>query len=410
MTALAASSSALLARLLETPDLPRRIAALEPAALGRLIDRVGLEDAGELVAFATTEQIAHLFDEDLWTNERPGEEERFDGRRFGVWLEVMLESGDAALAQRLVELPEDLVTLAFHDRMHVLRVDELFARMSELEEREADALEKALANQLSEELDEFQLIARNAEGWDAVLSAILALDRDHHDFVVRLLDRCAALTSSRVDDEGGLYEVLSESETLTEDVAGDREDRRAEAGHVAPSAAAAFLKLAEQPLAASDAAKTARDPLTRAYFRRLGAPAATAAPRSRGAGKKEWPRLLGPSPGAGVASKGPAPELPLARALRDLAGTDPAAFALRAEELAYVANVLLAGASIDGDRLRPADAAQAALAYVNLGFELAGTLLPAEVLFRLAYSRLQGLRRSASGGFIATRRELGARG
>jgi hypothetical protein len=118
--------------------------------------------------------------------------------------------------------------------------------------------------------------------------------------------------------------------------------------------------------------------------------------------EEEWHALLGPA-------QRPARELPLTRALRELAQTDPAAFARHAEELAYIANVLLAGASIDGDRLRPAEAAQAALACVNLGLELARTLLPADVLFRLAYSRLKELRRSASGGFVATRRELAMR-
>src|SRR5262249_22974795 len=140
----------LLTRLLDTPALPAKIAALEPAALARLIDDVGLEDAGELVAFATTEQLAHVFDEDLWKHERPGEDERFDGERFVVWLEVMLEGGDDLLAKRLVELPEDLVTMAFHERMLVLRVDEMLLEMREMDERDADAVEKALSNALSE--------------------------------------------------------------------------------------------------------------------------------------------------------------------------------------------------------------------------------------------------------------------
>src|SRR5262249_55216495 len=109
------SSTQLLARLLESPDLPTKVAALEPLALAKLIDRVGLEDAGELVAFATTEQLAHVFDEDLWNSERAGEDDRFDSGRFVLWLEVMLEGGDELLAKRMVELPEDLVTLAFHE-------------------------------------------------------------------------------------------------------------------------------------------------------------------------------------------------------------------------------------------------------------------------------------------------------
>src|SRR5574340_561157 len=57
----------------------------------RRIERVGLEDAGELMALATTEQLLHVFDETLWTSAAPGRDERLDPERFAVWLEVMLE-------------------------------------------------------------------------------------------------------------------------------------------------------------------------------------------------------------------------------------------------------------------------------------------------------------------------------
>ena len=52
------------------------------------------------------------------------------------------------------------------------------------------------------------------------------------------------MSTDYIEDNGGLYEVLTSDETFEADVAGDREDRRAEKGHVAPSSAAAFLKLA----------------------------------------------------------------------------------------------------------------------------------------------------------------------
>src|SRR5687767_2203844 len=104
------SSRQLLARVLDTPDLSERIQALPGPALGKLIARVGLEDAGELVALASTEQLAQIFDEDLWHSARPGEDERFDAARFLLWLEVMFEAGERFVAERLSELPQDLLT------------------------------------------------------------------------------------------------------------------------------------------------------------------------------------------------------------------------------------------------------------------------------------------------------------
>src|SRR5262249_35741058 len=95
------SSTELLARLLERPDLAVGVQALPAPALARLIDAVGLEDAGEIVAFATPEQLAGVFDEDLFRSDRPGGDERFDGGRFLVWLEVMMEAGEAFVTERL---------------------------------------------------------------------------------------------------------------------------------------------------------------------------------------------------------------------------------------------------------------------------------------------------------------------
>src|SRR5690242_10500602 len=90
----AARTSALVGRILENPQLVGAVRALPPAALGQLVEQIGLEDAGELVALASTEQLAHLFDEDLWRAERAGDDPRFDARRFGVWLEILLEAGE----------------------------------------------------------------------------------------------------------------------------------------------------------------------------------------------------------------------------------------------------------------------------------------------------------------------------
>lgn len=396
------TSRTLLSRILDQPDLPARIQELPPAALGALIDRIGLEDAGELVALATTEQLAHVFDEDLWKNERPGEEERFDAARFVVWLDILLEAGEQHAAKRLSELPEDLVTLALQRHVLVLDVDALAAEMAAAGE-DAEDTDKALTGCLYEELDGYQIVSRDHEGWDAVLAAILALDRDHHAFLARVLDRCVAMTTEYIDSNGGLYEVLTSDEVLEGDVAGDREDRRAETGHVPPTDAAAFLKLAK---ADTELAPTDHDPVTRAYFRRL---VKTSAPAKRAPGKAPPPttapgktnpakagnadqkqlvssredalddllREAAAEKGAGRSlqlTAGPrvaAAEPLLVRAMRRLAEEDAARFTERTEELAYLVNVLVAGCSFRGRRLRPVEAAAAVIATCSEGLALA---------------------------------------
>lgn len=398
-------STHLLARVLEMPELPQQIRSLPPPLLGKLIDRVGLEDAGELVALATTEQLAGIFDEDLWRSERAGADERFDSGRFLRWLEIMLEAGERAVAERLAELPEDLLTLAIHRHLLVISFDDLRAELSAGDD-EAAAAEKAFEGCLSEEIDEYQLIWKGGDGFDSVIAALLALDRDHHTLTVNLLERCAALSSEYIADNGGLYEVLSAEEMLEQDLAAEREDRRAERGYVAPSAAAAFLRLA-LTRAASETPATEHDPLTRAYLRQLSRRPLAPARQERGGGGEhhELATLLeasgiAPSPPQLPGAAGGDRQPLLASAMRELRAEQPEKFAERSEELAYLSNVLVA-ASAPAAPLPPLVAVEHAVACVSLGLTLVcGTRSPSprraaqvlathpcDGLFRLAFGR-----------------------
>src|SRR5262249_43312700 len=65
-------SGQLLDRILNTPGLEQVVPRLQPDLLHRVIQSCGLEDCGEIVALATSEQLAHIFDLDLWRAGRPG--------------------------------------------------------------------------------------------------------------------------------------------------------------------------------------------------------------------------------------------------------------------------------------------------------------------------------------------------
>ncbi|MDF3065912.1 MAG: hypothetical protein K0R38_1513 [Polyangiaceae bacterium] len=398
----------LLARVLEAPHLAHQVQSLPGPVLAKLIEEVGLQDAGELVALATTQQLAEVLDEDLWRSEKPGEDAVFDSERFLVWLEVLAEAGERFVAERLAELPEDLVTLAFHRHVLVLPLADLRAELGR-EDDEAEAAEKALASCLSEELEDFQLIWRGGDGWDDVLGALLALDRDHHSIAVNLLERCAHLSRAHIDDHGGLYEVLTADEMLESDLSAEREARRTERGFVTPSAAAGFLRLALR--GADETPFTEHDPLTRGYFRDLSrqpTPAPVAASSA----------LVGLLADAGVIEERAVPRLSdwasrseplIIGALRVLAERSPHLFAERSEELAYLSNVLVAGASVDGRRLRPVEAVAHAIDGVSAGLalaagahepsaELAADVLarhPCDGLLRLAYAQARSPGRKA---------------
>lgn len=415
------SSSQLLARVLDQPNLVAAVRELPPLALGRLIDAIGLEGAGELVALATTEQLGGVFDRDLWTAPAPGDDEHFDAGRFALWLEVMQEAGEAAVVERLLELPLDLVTLAVHQLVLVVDIDALAHEMSGGGE-DTDLVEKALESCLYEEWEEFRLIARNGAAWDAVLAALLALDRDHHDRLRNILECCAGMSARKIEDGGGLYEVLSDEEVLEADNLAARDDRRAAEGYVAPADARSFLALARQ----GHAYREGRDPVTRAYFRELeqAPPAHSARTQPAGVGSPERrqpdadvaslmqlvaratgeaalpaPRLLAAAPSA--ARSTPQQVRPIDLALRRLAREYPEVCSARVEELSYLSNVLVSGYARAGRRLRPVEASEAALAVCNLGLtrvcqalrrtagdERAAAVLlrvPADRLFRIAW-------------------------
>lgn len=347
--------------------------ALPAPMLAKLIHHVGLEDAGEIVEQATTSQIERVFDEDLWKCRGPGEDETFDEGRFIVWLEVLLEGGDLRAGRRLAELSEDVLTLAFHRLILVMDTDSLAAHLSTPsygDDDEDDVLEKTIECALSHEIGPYLVFARKHDGWDAILNALLAFDEVDHHGCACLLERCAALTENDIESaDGGLQEVLSAEETLEADVAGERADRRAREGFVAPSDARSFLALAKkESIEATLQTRSRRDPVTRAYFRELdrSRPLARSdpglAPQPKRPGRMH---LLEGDP------RSPTPWRPsaLQRALEALA-VDPELYGERMEELAFLVNVLVSGAVHAEKRAyRPGEAASAVLFVVNAGLE-----------------------------------------
>lgn len=413
------SSTNLLLRILERPALVAAVRELPGAVLGKLIDRIGLEDAGELVALATTAQLERVFDDDLWRAERAGGDETFRPERFALWLRVMLDGGDPLLVQRLCELPRELLALAVHRLVLVFDMDVLAEQLAPGDE-EAEELARALETSVVEEWEEFRVIARDPDVWDDVWGALLSLDRDHHDRLRTILEECCAMSTEYISGQDGLFQVLTAEEMLDSDVAAARDDRRVAEGFISPADARAFLELARR-----GGGSDARDPITRAYFRDLeqrpepkreppetrktGAPlnrgtalAADADVRDLAALLQEAEVIAPPSAQLlaaltdGSAAK-PHLVAPLfEQAMNDLRQRDPALFSERTRELGYLVNVWIAGGAHEGRRPRPVEALEMVLKTCEAGVrtQLAArgatpeqalavlTRTPADTLFR----------------------------
>jgi hypothetical protein len=401
------TATRLLQHVLENPALVAAVRELPSATLGKLIDAVGLESAGELVALATTTQLERVFDEDLWREDAVGEDPRFDPARFALWLEILFEAGVEAVVKRLCELPLDFVILAVARLVLVIDMDRLGVELAD-DEEELELVEKALDASLCEEWEEFRLIARDQRAFESVVSALFALDREHHALLRRILERCHALSTEYIAENDGLYSVLSSDEMLEGDARAERDDRRAAEGYVAASDARSFLALARQ----SSGTPGERDPVTRAYFRELavnapsastraparapkrGAPARTAAASTKPdlAGLTRLLSDLTGTPGAHATALAPSPAGRfIGQALAALERVEPALYAERLEELGFLANVLIAGEPLSGRRYRPIEALETAVAVCDeaLADELGPARATSDARLDAAVARLR---------------------
>jgi hypothetical protein len=237
----------LLERILDTPQLAQVVPRLQPEVLHRVIQRCGLEDCGELVALATPGQLARVFDLDLWRAGEPGLDEQFDAVRFGVWLEVVMESGDASAARQLAAIDAELMitALAHHARVY----DCAAVAPAATDDEEADAT-RSLGDGLGCEIGGYLILATTTDSWDAIAAALKLLESEHPYYFHRVMRGCRNLSHSGYELDG-LDDLAPARRQAMFDLAVSRERRQEEQGYATPAQARAFLQLARRlPLGA----------------------------------------------------------------------------------------------------------------------------------------------------------------
>ena len=357
--------------------------------LYRVIQRCGLEDCGELVALATPAQLAHVFDLDVWRADQPGLDEQFDADRFGVWLEVLMDSGATVAAQKLAAMDLELVIagLAQHAR--------IFDRATVTPYTTTDGEEAGAIGGLDDELTSdvggYLLVARRTDSWDAIVSVLMALEGEHPDFFDQVMRGCRGLSNSRPEVDG-LDDLLTDGDQAMFDLAFDRERRREKQGFVTPAQARAFLRMSGQ-LRLEHETMPPADPVARAYFRAIDETTDADADTAQGRLPAQSDAPLAPEHSAdpvaafvdvlleaGVLAQQPrallsgpqghGPRLGRIQAhMQFVLDRDPAVYSTRSEELAYLANTIMAGCSIQARPFTAQEASDAAVAVCNLGLE-----------------------------------------
>jgi hypothetical protein len=235
-----------LARILQSPRLERVVSRLHPDVLHQVIERRGLEDCADIVARATPEQLARVFDLDLWRRAQPGLDETLDADRFGVWLDVLMESGAAVAAEKLMGVDADLIIAALAQHMRVF--------------------DRAAVARTGFEIGNYLVEPTRIASWDAIRALLLHLDAEQHDYFNRLMRGCRRLSNAGFEADG-LHHLLGDAGQDLFDLAFGREQRRDKQGYVAPAQARAFLQLARERR--RDGSALERNPIATAYFRAL---------------------------------------------------------------------------------------------------------------------------------------------
>ena len=104
--------------ILSAPEAPRLVQSFSPETLFYTLKEIGLADAGDLLEMALPEQIKGLIDLDCWHKDRP------NLGRIQEWLEALSEAGRSRMAEALIGLDFELVTLLFRRYLKVHRLEE----------------------------------------------------------------------------------------------------------------------------------------------------------------------------------------------------------------------------------------------------------------------------------------------
>jgi Family of unknown function (DUF6178) len=103
--------------ILSSPDAERLVRSFAPETLFYTLKEIGVADAGDLLSLAIPEQVRWLFDLDCWHKDQP------DLARMREWIEAIAEGGRKRLADGLMGIDLELVSLLLRQYVRVHRLD-----------------------------------------------------------------------------------------------------------------------------------------------------------------------------------------------------------------------------------------------------------------------------------------------
>jgi uncharacterized protein DUF6178 len=387
-----------LRHIVDNPALPAVLGTMQPKALARLVERVGLNDAAEIMAHVPVRNLLRALDEAVWKSPRPGASQAFDPAEFVSWLQVWIEVDDLFVAERLAAINDEYLALCLSS---VLLVDGSYSSGFA-----GDMSEYAVDSHAPDEpgytdcsnadcliYGHFLVRPSFEDDWEIIRAALDALWRHAPD---RLLHVLGTLTNSET-----MLESAGRRTSLNLDVAFERERHRERRGYVSQTGARAFLASisitttqellmmsaydneTHRFLAGIENHATGQHPIEKVaandgadgkFLQTNEARALASMPASQDqisalSRLLENESIAAPKRFKSLSSNKHERRVALAEELHHLECENQEAFQQRTRELAYLATVLIAGSSLEGEPFTGGDARDAAFATCNLGVE-----------------------------------------
>jgi hypothetical protein len=104
--------------ILSAPEAERLVQSFSPETLFYTLKEIGSADAGDLLSLAMPEQVKSLFDLDCWNRDRP------NVHRMREWIEAMADGGRRKLADALMGLDMEMMSILLRGYIKVHRIDD----------------------------------------------------------------------------------------------------------------------------------------------------------------------------------------------------------------------------------------------------------------------------------------------
>ena len=294
---------------------------------------------------------------------------------------MLVQSGAANAAEKLRALEPELVIAGLSH--HIAVFDHAAVSSYTTLDGEHVPGRAILQDGFTCELGGYHIEGERTPAWDAILDLLACLEAEGADDFHRIMRGCVR-ASNGPREQDGCHDLLDDRAQDAFDAARLREARREQRGYVTPAQAAAFLRAARD--LRLDADRPTLDASARAYIRALsmasvnantshddavplvesGSETQTQSESAAAAGFVQVlddAGLLGTRPRALLGGAGsPSGGLSFVRAH---AASHPGS----GEELAYLVNALLAGATVQGRQFTLREASECAAHISNLGLE-----------------------------------------